>query len=81
MPSCKSCSEWFVKTRDDMVLCSKCEIALGRLAGYAVPVVRCKDCVNGDIIVKDSYKYIICCLHGIRMDRDDFCNYGARKEE
>lgn len=46
MPACKACGEWFAKTRDDRVLCSKCEMALGRLAGYAVVVTRCKDCRN-----------------------------------
>lgn len=40
MPACKACGEWFAKTRDDRVLCSKCEMALGRLAGYAVVVTR-----------------------------------------
>lgn len=40
MPACKACRQWFAKTRDDMVLCSKCEMALGRLAGYAEVVVH-----------------------------------------
>ena len=52
MPACKACGEWFAKTRDDRVLCNKCEMALGRLAGYAVVVTRCKDC---------RYRGLICC--------------------
>lgn len=43
MPDCKACGAWFgsVAPQD---LCPACERALARLKGYAVPVVRCKDC-------------------------------------
>nr|DAM19067.1 MAG TPA: RRN7 Zinc-finger of RNA-polymerase I-specific TFIIB, Rrn7 [Caudoviricetes sp.] len=73
MPACKACGEWFAKTRDDMVLCSKCERALGRLAGYAEVVVRCKDC---------KYEFGgSCILCGFQSRKpDDFCSYGERKE-
>lgn len=81
MPACKACGEWFAKTRDDRVLCSKCEMALGRLAGYAVVVTRCKDC---------KYAYInrfavssgeaLCTLSGKPMQQDDFCSCGEPKE-
>lgn len=42
-------------------------------------VVRCKDCEGGQ--VSDSGEYIICCRLGLRMNFQDFCSYGERKEE
>ena len=72
MPACKACGEWFAKTRDDRALCSKCEMALGRLAGYAVVVVRCKDC---------AHLYgTLCTICGLLPQPDDFCSYGEPKE-
>lgn len=38
MPACKTCSEWFAKTRENMELCCKCEMALSRLTGYVLPL-------------------------------------------
>ena len=77
MPACKVCGEWFIKTKPHAELCVKCENALGRLSGYAVPVVRCKDCKynRGDkkCLNPDSF-------FSVPAD-DDFCSYGARKEE
>lgn len=88
MPDCKACGEWFAKTRDDMVLCNKCERALGRLAGYAEVVVRCKDCKH-----YRNYPNGLCYLHtepksnargysgeAVCVEPDDFCSYGERKE-
>lgn len=86
MPACKACGEWFAKTRDDRVLCSKCEMALGRLAGYAVVVTRCKDCKHF------NHKRMECENEAISTDHeggaqyslnfwpDDFCSYGEPKE-
>lgn len=81
MPACKACGEWFAKTRDDMVLCSKCERALGRLAGYAEVVVRCKDCIHYEMgvclkIYQDGNEH-----QEAWQPRkpEDFCSYGERK--
>lgn len=73
MPACKVCGKWFAKIRDDEELCDKCEISLSRLSGYAVPVVRCKDC-----------KHLfgtICTVCGLLSRKpEDFCSYGERKD-
>lgn len=79
MPACKVCGRWFAKIRDDEELCDKCEISLSRLSGYAVPVVRCKDC-------KHSWEDIggLTCSHGVCVDcavlADFYCAYGERKD-
>lgn len=83
MPACKACGEWFAKTRDDMVLCSKCERALGRLAGYAEVVVRCKGCKHYDLgvclkIYSDGNAH----PEAWQSRRpEDFCSYGERKDK
>lgn len=82
MPDCKACGEWFAKTRDDMVLCSKCERALGRLAGYAEVVVRCKNCKHYDLGVCLKI-YSNGNVHPEAWQSrkpDDFCSYGERKD-
>lgn len=70
MPACKVCGRWFSKIRDDEELCDKCEISLSRLSGYAVPVVRCKDC--------RKFKTYSCRM--VASGYDDFCSYGERKD-
>ena len=74
MPACKGCGRWFVKIRDDEELCDKCEISLSRLSGYAVPVVRCKDCKH-----EFCGSCIICGFQ--KRKPDDFCSYGERKDD
>lgn len=69
MPACKVCGRWFAKIRDDEELCDKCEISLSRLSGYAVPVVRCKDC--------RKFKTYFCRM--VASGYNDFCSYGERK--
>lgn len=69
MPACKVCGRWFAKIRDDEELCDKCEISLSRLSGYAVPVVRCKDC--------RKFKTYFCRM--VASGYNDFCSYGDRK--
>lgn len=75
MPACKVCGRWFAKIRDDEELCDKCGVALSRLSGYAVPVVRCKDCKFNSGAKK--------CLNpnsfiAVPAD-DDFCSYGEKR--
>lgn len=83
MPACKVCGRWFAKIRDDEELCDKCGVALSRLSGYAVPVVRCKDCVHYDMgvclkIYSDGN------VHPEAWQSrkpEDFCSYGERKDD
>lgn len=42
----------------------------------AVPVVRCKDCVNGNM----DRGFFLCCSSGMVVNEDDFCSYGERKD-
>ncbi len=46
-------------------------------AADVAPVVRCENCTSG--IMADDNKYIICCRLGVGMELDDFCSYGAWK--
>lgn len=84
MPACKICGRWFAKIRDDEELCDKCGVALSRLSGYAVPVVRCKDCKwfadNND---GDWFGcWLFQTIQIIPEDApkpEDFCSYGEPK--
>lgn len=73
MPACKVCGGWFAKIRDDEVLCDRCQTALGRLAGYAEVVVRCKNCKH-----EFGGSCIICGFQ--KRKPEDFCSYGERKD-
>ena len=48
----------------------------------AVPVVRCKDCVNGTVFVnKQGVEYVDCVLDDYLIRKPtDYCSYGERKE-
>ena len=48
----------------------------------AVPVVRCKDCVNGTVFVnKQGAEYVDCVLDDYSARKPtDYCSYGKRKE-
>lgn len=61
MPDCKACGSWFAAVNKREPLCPICEMALARLAGYAVPVVhgrwihsRYEDCSEQFELVKCS---------------------------
>lgn len=82
MPECKACGMWYAKVGREE-LCPLCEQALGRLAGYAAPVVRCKDCKY------HHWKQEPChgrtehyCAIGrmTAVTRDSFCSCGVRKD-
>ena len=81
MPACKACGAWFAKVGKEE-LCPLCGQALGRLAGYAVVVTRCKDCKHYDMgvclkIYSDGN------VHPEAWQPrkpDDFCSYGERKD-
>ena len=48
----------------------------------AVPVVRCKDCVNGTVFVnKQGAEYVDCVLDDYSVRKPtDYCSYGKREE-
>lgn len=77
MAECKACGNWFSSSNPTDEICYVCEKALKRLNGYAVPVVRCKDCVHR--------KERVCCNPsagmwvGVELKDGDFCSYGERK--
>ena len=79
MPACKVCGRWFAKIRDDEELCDKCEISLSRLSGYAVPVVRCKDCKQGEVDDPDFPDQYYCHAGCGWNNGDFYCAYGERK--
>lgn len=70
----------YYNTPDINLTAEKLEDAINGIPAVDVaPVVRCKDCASG--MVEDGHKYVTCCSHGIRMDFEDFCSYGARRED
>lgn len=93
MPACKICGRWFAKIRDDEELCDKCRVALSRLSGYAVPVVRCKDCKHfkhyekTSLLIDGEHIKAGWCYRRVRyneeyrMPPDGFCSYGERKDD
>ena len=49
----------------------------------AVPVVRCRDCVNGELCLNlQGAEYVVCELdeHHVWLP-DGFCSYGERRED
>ena len=48
----------------------------------AVPVARCRDCVNGTVFVnKQGTEYVDCVLDDYSVRKPtDYCSYGKRKE-
>lgn len=84
MPACKSCGMWYAKVRREE-LCPLCEQALGRLAGYAAPVVRCKDCkyhYRKQEPCHGRTEHFCTLLNGlVGVTRDSFCSYGERGDK
>ena len=69
---CVACGSSFDHSNKEKMLCRYCENALERMNGYAIPVVRCKDC---RFKTEPGQPNICCC----NMKDDDFCSYGERK--
>ncbi len=82
MANCKVCGfsmASYVKNE----LCPVCYKSLKRLNGYAVPVVRCKDCKhrrNDEDYVSGHYCVKRPSNGGYFCEDDDFCSYGERRE-
>lgn len=86
MPACKVCGRWFAKIRDDEELCDKCEISLSRLSGYAVPVVRCRECKHHYWEQEPCHGKIVhyCKLphmRGVEVFKEFFCYYGEKRRD
>ena len=72
---CASCGEH--NTAEDVIMMIKTAPTVD-----AVPVVRCKDCVNGTVFVdKQGAEYVDCVLDDYSVRKPiDYCSYGKRKE-
>ena len=70
MAKCKACGLDFASTNPTDEICYVCERALKRLNGYAVPVVRCKDCIH----------YYTFACRTVNPSEDDWCCYGERRK-
>ena len=72
---CASCGEHH--TAEDVIMMIKTAPTVD-----AVPVVRCKDCVNGTVFVnKQGAEYVDCVLDDYSVRKPtDYCSYGKRKE-
>ncbi len=78
MADCKCCGAWFSSTAPSE-LCPTCERALKRLNGYAVPVVRCKNCKHWEEYDGEMFCHCDECAMTYTTP-DDYCSYGERKE-
>ena len=72
---CATCGEHH--TAEDVIMMIKTAPTVD-----AVPVVRCKDCVNGTVFVnKQGAEYVNCVLDDYSVRKHtDYCSYGKRKE-
>ena len=72
---CATCGEHH--TAEDVIMMIKTAPTVD-----AVPVVRCKDCVNGTVFVnKQGAEYVDCVLDDYSVRKPtDYCSYGKRKE-
>ena len=70
-----SCGEHY--TEEDVIMMIKTAPTVD-----AVPVVRCKDCVNGTVFVnKQGAEYVDCVLDDYSVRKPtDYCSYGKQKE-
>ena len=84
MADCKACGNWFSSSDPKDEICYHCENAIKRMNGYAVPVVRCKECKHCffDRTPREGH---LCMKHGFTfrfaVKADDFCSYGERRKE
>ena len=81
MRKCKACGRDFASTDQTEEICYVCLGACKRLNGYAVPVVRCKDCEFCKYN-SSSGKYKCISMNGMygTVEPDGFCSYGERRE-
>ena len=77
MSCCKVCGNFFGSSKEED-LCITCQRALERLKGYAVPMVRCRECLHHTH--DDVFGTRICKRSKLRVKEDDFCSYAKRNE-
>lgn len=75
MDKCKACGRDFASTDPTAEICYPCKQALKRLNGYAVPVVRCKDCKHY------SNQAGVCRWYRRTKFDEGFCDRGERRTE
>ena len=80
MKKCKACGRDFASTDPKEEICYSCIHALKRLNGYAVPVVRCKDCKYWKILDDSNFVCRACARTTKLQNPYDFCSYGERRE-
>lgn len=80
MRKCKACGRDFASTNPNDEICYPCNNALKRLNGYAVPVVRCKDCKHRYSPNNPKCKPFCTKQFGMDARDEDFCFYGERKD-
>lgn len=56
------------------------EIIRNALTVDAVPVVRCRDCVNVQSAKINKNGFLVCQASGLEITDDDFCSYGERRD-
>ena len=81
MRKCKACGGAFASTNTTDEICYPCENALKRLNGYAIPVVRCKECQY--CLLNTSNGSYYCKRRGYfseEVKEDDYCSYGEKVE-
>ena len=84
VPKCKACGRDFASSNPKSEICYPCENALTRLKGYAVHVVRCKDCVYSlwQGRTTDGIEFDIACgRNHMQITEESFCSYGERRED
>ena len=78
---CIACGSPFDSSDKEATLCRYCENALERMEGYAVLVVRCKDCKYYKQVKGAVGGWCDCELTPFDMDPNDFCSLGERKND
>ena len=84
MKKCKACGRDFASTDPKEEICYPCKHALKRLNGYAVPVVRCKDCLYWDRTAPLAYScgcnFRTTEIHAEYTKADGFCSDAVFRE-
>ena len=81
MADCKACGNWFSSSDPKDEICYHCKNAIKRMNGYAVPVVRCRDCRSYNT-TNPLDAFGKCAYFGASfVYGDDFCSHGERREE
>lgn len=72
---CTGCSTTYLTVENIVMMINQADTV------DAVPVVRCRDCVNVQSAKINKKGFLICPASGMEITDDDFCSYGERKEK